>query len=1313
MATYDGEEIVQRTPYDNDVTLLYKWGKALEVPIELLIVRPRKDTDEQISGTEELVFESLPMIVDRLANEGETPATMYNIINGYTKKIDKDDVVMAYYDRLKKIHGEYRDLYKDMNDAHREMDERFLVDMYENNGDVQHEYDAWISKYEIDTKRDFKRLETILEIQEILEEVNQREKIPVSPINITSTVISFRPTLDNRKVVRDDGVDIFDQAVVSTYIPYIRYNNKYGASMYKVFTGEKIDKPINYSVTMMRSNELTRKNTIYMTLWLGDPTGEGISKIQDSPSESFYKVEYHLDTNYLTIESPVGKIPKYPEIIAEELAVQRTKNALPSLEFGEGEEVKVKGEFNMWGMEYDESSFLDMVLLQPALNVYLYVEENKQPFALKKRLGLDVHYRSIYSDKEEGETITQEAYVANYASISVILNKKTTSTAAPVEIYDPVEKTVTNSEVESGFPYIQVNITRAESRKALEDFIFIFTLLMRYYVDNKEDVIEEYNRFLPELGNLEFLLANKKQKNKTVESTVEKITKKIKKNEAKSSKTKNDILQDKAPELFINNYSRSLCQSPFQPIIIENDEVDAWQEQFINNTEIHRQVMTFPKEGPSWNFVCYDEQDEKPYPGVRVNHLSNKDRYPYLPCCFRRDQMSPGIESHYSNYMKGIEPDRAVGAKAQKKISTSKILTPGKVAFLPRAVQNIVKIYSDEHVDMVRYGIIYSPNSLLHCVCLAVDDPNYITLVEEENKELYVSRLRRYISLNINPSLMKQELFDHTDEEILSLLRDNTKFLDPALFYRAIEEIFNINIYTFTLSKPAIPSGDDIQLGSFDVPRFNVFHSRPLRPNRPTVVIMKNLGSESDSLDYPQCELIVDYDEPNQRIMKLFGPSMTEVCQTALQDSLRTMTWFSAPNFTFKVHSNIYSFIDHLSLFQFQAVSQFIDYNGKLRGLILKVNQKQLLTIATLPSQPENLPLATDITEISYDIATSIFGEPTGVTRNSSGELTGLWFQIMDITFGEYVPVIPVPGIFDTKPLGPPNPILSTGKNLTNRLSKLRRDYNIIKQVTRWLFDLARRQRNIDYLTFASEFMVQDISPVPDSSLYYDLSKIPRRLPYVENVEDAIQQLEPLCPTLFDAGHLVMYNSTFSDRITKMLLDYSNLRIGLPIKIAEFIENFYETESDFIQIPNSKIFLNEKDLQSWLLSVKNLRDYSSYFNINSTIQASMGFSLDPYLYKDDDGKIYIIQNVVGGLMLKALSVAKTWYEYSYNIGSDPEPLDEVPVHMIYGISPSSTIIPIEDHAVSLNVFLKILYYGSPSDKSIGKTSRYAAMLEIL
>jgi hypothetical protein len=1296
-------QTLQQTPYDNDVTLLYKWAEIFQTPIRLIITRPRTQRDAGIiSGTQKYVFESLPVIVQRLTNEGETPASMYDIITNYNGRIDIDDIALTYFDQLRRQNPD-PELFRVINQVYRAIDNTLTVDKFESQEDLQKSYDSWIIQNNTRRDLDIKRLDTILDIQDRLTEVDQQDKIPFSPVVINSTIMSFSPTINGLSVVSEDGLDVFNGSVVSKYVPFIRYNDKYGKGLFRVYTGGKIENEPNYSATVIPSSDATGKNTIYMTLWLGDPDSDGSAELRDAPRESLFTVVYHLDTNYLTVESPVGADPKKGFIRNEQIAYQRTQAALPHLNFGVGKEIKVRGEFNIWGIDFDETSFLDMVLLEPLMNVYLYVEENIKPFALKKRL--DAHYRSIYTDMAEGKTVAEEAYISNSASVSVTLTQKTSLAEEVVNIMDPITKLTTQARLPAGVPYIHVNISQAESRPTVNSFIPIFQLLLRYYLDNRQPIIDSYRFLLPELEALGPLLVQRKRKVITPEPTILELTKKTTVNRRVNAKIKR--LQDLAPDLFVLNFARR-CQCPLQPIIVDAEEAEAWKQRRVGPTFQERQIMAFPKDNPRWNFVCPD--DLNPYIGVKLNHdLPNRDKFPYVPCCFKKDQMSPGVNSHYRDYIENKSPDRRIGAKAEKKISTRKILVPDRVAYLPRAVENIVKRYSDEYIDMVRYGIIYSPNSLLHCVCVAIDDPNYLAQTTDELKETYVTRIRQYMLTNIRPSLLKQELYDYTDEEINNLFRDNSKFLDPSLFYRAVEETFNINIYVFV---PPPPSGDETELGAMDVPRFKIFHARPLRVHRPTVVIMKTWGSESDALEYPQCELIVDYDIDNFQIMKLFGPEMTEVCHGALQDTIKTMTWTVLPNNTFEVHSNIYYYIDHLNLFQAPAISQFIDNNGKMRALTLNLGENRLMTVATIPSQPENLPISNDIQRVPAQTVIGIFGNPTGVTRNSTGNVDGLWFQIMDITFGEYVAVIPAPGFNDIV-LGPPNPIVSTGVSVTSRLSKLRRTLNIITQITRWLYELARSRQNIDPSSFASQFMVMDQAPVRDSAYYYDLTNIPRRLPNVENIQEAMKFMEPHAPTLFNQGRLVMYSPSFADRIVKMLRDYSNLRFGMPIEHLEFIDNFYETESDFIDVPNSKIFMNEKDLTAWMLSLKSSQNYSRYFNIRRKIEIAMGFSPDPYMYQDDDGKIYIVQNVVGGSKAKALAVAYTWYQYRVNIGSEPSALDIVPIHMIYGISPASSLVPIEDNTEGGDTFLKLVYYGTQADKAIGKEARFGALLEIL
>jgi hypothetical protein len=462
--------------------------------------------------------------------------------------------------------------------------------------------------------------------------------------------------------------------------------------------------------------------------------------------------------------------------------------------------------------------------------------------------------------------------------------------------------------------------------------------------------------------------------------------------------------------------------------------------------------------------------------------------------------------------------------------------------------------------------------------------------------------------------------------------------------------------------------------------------------------------------------------------MKLFGAQMTEVCYTTLQHTLKTITWRAQADNNLIAYSNIYYYIDHYGIFKVNSetipISQFLDDHGKLRALTLQLKDQKLVTIMTLPSQPENLPVTDEIQRLEAQLAQTIFGVPSAITRNDKGQIDGFWFRILDIPYGEYIPIIPemIPHL-NLLPIGPPNPLLKNNINITGRLHKLRRTLNIITQLVRWLYELARSTQPINVDLFVQKYMVQD-NYIGDSADYYDLDRISRKLPIVQTVEEGIATLAPLAPHLFTEDKIVLYNEVFAQRIMNMLRDYSNLRFGMPPEDIEYIIGYYQLESDFKEVEFAKVLITEKELNAWLASLKSSQNYNQYYNIHDKIEVAMAFSSDPYLYKDTDGKIYIIQNVLGGNKEKALSIASEWSRTKINIGFDPQPLTAFVPHMIYGVSQSSNLIPIYDNTNDNPLFVKLIYYGSQNElysdiraleyhNAIHKPGRYAAMLELL
>jgi len=260
--------------------------------------------------------------------------------------------------------------------------------------------------------------------------------------------------------------------------------------------------------------------------------------------------------------------------------------------------------------------------------------------------------------------------------------------------------------------------------------------------------------------------------------------------------------------------------------------------------------------------------------------------------------------------------------------NSSKSLSTNGRGYLSKNLEFILNNYSTERTNeykFYRYGTTnYHNNSLLHCICFAIDHPDYINIQDEKLKEDYIMKLRTFILNNIELSLLKQELFDYSNDEIIELLENNSEFFDPALLYRSIEEIFNINLYVFTYNEKR----------EIDIPRNKIFHSRPPRLYRPTILITKIMAGD---YEIPKCELIVDYNDQKSEIVKLFGENMTNICHDLILQNYNNIITisktFGSRSFTpfikeedhYVGHSNVYYHIDNMKIFNNNIINSILN----------------------------------------------------------------------------------------------------------------------------------------------------------------------------------------------------------------------------------------------------------------------------------------------------------------------------------------------------------------------------------------------------
>ena len=1255
---------VNITPFDNEISILYKWARHYRTPIKLILITPEIRGDKEIN-----VYSNGIESINRRIQEGNNLRQIYI---EFDARLEAEDIVMTYAllslatKPQDQILNEINSLYKDIEKETIEGIEEFRLVLAD-----------WRQNLARDLQSD---MEDLADLETIHNELNRYAEVLYSPIKVNKVTIKAAPTLKStgQPPSNDDALMMFDQSIPSYNVPYIRYNgagNGLRQELFKLYRGRTDEEMPNYNIIVPPTSQTNKDNSFYVTVWSGKGT------LAKATKESYMKGSYDLSNNLLTIKTPTE------ENINQQTIVTKISNAL-SVDINNVTETAISGEFFLFDLDINDIYLVYMIINTELMGSYLFVKETNTPYAEKTQLK--IYYKSFSGFVEEEEKVA-EGYIVNPSSVTVSLTQNHAQGGEVVMVQ--MADGPTKFRLPPGLPYVRAKITQAESLEVANRFITIFSRLMQFYKAEKSNIERLFLNFIPELG----------QPLSTIKPI--KITVKQPTGRKGAGDSKIERLKEIAPDLFVNGYARK-CQCIFQPISIPPDEIQAWQ----NNTFLHkeamrqRQVMAFPPDNPRWNFVC--PNDSAPFPGVKFNkELSNKDIYPCVPCCFKDDQMDPQVFSNYNECFRGKtkKVEEKPASKETHKIKTDKILSPGRYGYVPKSISDLISKYSEEAVDISRLGVPNTVNSLLHSVSVAIRDPTYLNLKTNAHKEQYIVNIRQIIARQTLPNLIKQEMYDFSDEEISEQLTDPNNFLDPNLFYRAIEQSYNVNIYVF--SPPA--KDNPASLGSFELPRFKLFHSRAPRPEKRAVLIFRSWGAESDALDYPQCELIVDQDEDNNKITYNFGPEMNNLLHTALTTLNRTITWelneIANQPTQIVARNNIYSRENYFYLLNKLPTHQMIDGYGKTRAFIFPAGDQQV-TIIIPSTQPENLPTG-EIVRTDQNVVTSIFGPPRAVTK-TEGLVDGLWYQVLDLEYGIYIPINSTDQYSDLE-VGPSNPLVEEGTEVVQRVRKLRRDLDTIIQIAKWLYLLS----GMSILDFVNRYMSIGQKPVSDSAAVYDLSRVGIKLPPAQTIEEGIVQMKVRASTLFQTvqgiDRIFLYSQKFFDGILYFLKKYDYERKPTNPVIPTVIYRADISEEDFTPRRRVAIFTDEGDMKTWL----NTLDKLSFKNIiiEDKLNISNALRTEPYLYFAPTGNIYLIQNVVGGDRMRTINVAYYWYLYKINLGHsalefDTETLGNIPVYVVYGISPALAPVIIENQAGEANQYLQVLSYGS---------GQYAGMLPLL
>jgi len=286
-------------------------------------------------------------------------------------------------------------------------------------------------------------------------------------------------------------------------------------------------------------------------------------------------------------------------------------------------------------------------------------------------------------------------------------------------------------------------------------------------------------------------------------------------------------------------YTKSMCECKLQPIIIDREDVKDWEEYADynkNGMKIGHRSMLFPPEnssqGPKHYYIC--PTSSYPIPILKPNTGTNASQYPYLPCC-----KMTGKDTMIEKY----EEIRLEGKGPITKVKQSELATQ----HLPLALDNFFKGLVDERLQIVPVDV-ETNNTLIACVLEGTKNYSPPIRKDVSNGDTIQKVLKRYKSdyknyttefrnnilrFGVNTNVLKQELFDYSDDDIIEILKSD-QYLDSMMFFRILEEIFNVNIFVFTsVEEKAV----------LEKPRYKNFHFRNINEKLPNLFIFRDSSS--------------------------------------------------------------------------------------------------------------------------------------------------------------------------------------------------------------------------------------------------------------------------------------------------------------------------------------------------------------------------------------------------------------------------------------------------------------------------------------
>jgi hypothetical protein len=529
-----------------------------------------------------------------------------------------------------------------------------------------------------------------------------------------------------------------------------------------------------------------------------------------------------------------------------------------------------------------------------------------------------------------------------------------------------------------------------------------------------------------------------------------------------------------------------------------------------------------------------------------------------------------------------------------------------------------------------------------------------------EQREKYFEKKRKELAIPELAAACRQELYNSSEAEIISLIENPNVYLDPKLFVHLLEIVYKCNIFIFTRNSVG---------GELTLPR----HLEAYFKNKSTktcVFIFEHNGSESDNAQYPQCELIIRYNSENKSEEPSYNFKFSEPVSKGV-------------NYVFNELKKAYisgkEIEDEIFSFNIQPQYQVIDKYGKAR-IFKFVFNTQNVDLITTPIQPLPIIESTNIYVNSIDIKTAlefckimninILGQNT--FNNRIKNIYGL-IGTLDITI-PILDALPIPGIpMTSQPIPYPESKISDLEIYNNNKKTAR----YITEYMFWMYSIFIHNNNIQVLDLNSikAFVENKITIIPN-------------YPYKN-----ISNIFSLSSNMIQDGKLIVT----SDEMLKRLIFVLRLEIirNKPELVNYYkkssIPNYYTDITDFDTYPHQIILSGDTSVDK--LIQENKVNYNLQYKVDTN-------TIFPYFFRNEliDNNIYLAQNT--NTINNALYIERTWRENEYNPGNEVITLEKEPfVFTLYSYANSQNINKKYINSNSPDNY-KILGYKTEDERSL-------------